>query len=62
MHQMNARYGHMAKSASALVKIIAKSLGKWRSLGVVDQAPVMIPRAPIQSPIHDGGFQREADD
>ena len=62
VHQMNARYGHMAKSASALVKIIAESLGKWRSLGVVDQAPVMIPRAPILSPIHDGGFQREADD
>ena len=62
VHQVNARYGHMAKSASASVNIIAEGLGKWRSLGAVDQAPVMTPRAPTLSPIHDGGFQREADD
>src|SRR5271154_4115900 len=57
---VNARYGHMAKSASASVKIISESLGKWRSLEAVDQAPVMTPRAPTLSPVHDGGFQCEA--
>ena len=62
VHLVNARYGHMAKSASASVKIIAESLGKWRSLGAVDQAPVMMPRTPTLSPIRDGGVQREADD
>ena len=32
-----------------------ESLGKWRSLGAVDQAPVMMPRTPTLSPIRDGG-------
>jgi hypothetical protein len=59
---MNARYGHMAKSASASVKIISESLGKWRSLEAVDQAPAMMPRAPTLAPVHDGEFQHEADD
>ena len=59
---LNARYGRMAKSASASVNFIAESLGKWRSLEAVDQAPVMMPRTPTLSPVHDGGFQREADD
>ncbi len=59
---VNARYGHMAKSASASVKIISESLGKWRSLEAVDQAPTMMPRAPTLAPAHDGEFQHEADD
>ncbi len=51
---VNARYGHMAKSASDSVKIISESLGKWRSLEAVDQAPAMMPRAPTLAPVHDG--------
>ena len=59
---LNARYGRMAKSASASVNFIAESLGKWRSLEAVDHAPVMMRRPPTLSPVHDGGFRREADD
>jgi hypothetical protein len=60
--QLNARYSRMAKSASASVNFIAESLEKWRSLAAVDQAPVMTRRARTLPPVHDGGFQREADD
>ena len=59
---VNARYGHMAKTASASVKVIAESLGKWRSLEVVEQAPAMMPRAPTLAPVHDGELQHDADD
>ena len=60
--QLNARYGRMAKSASASVNFIAESFGKWRSLEPVDQAPVMMCPPQTLSPVHEGGFQREADD
>jgi hypothetical protein len=59
---VNARYGHMAKTASASVKVIAESLGKWRSLESVDQAPGMMPRAPTLSPTHSGELQNEVGD
>ena len=59
---VNARYGHMAKTASASVKVIADSLGKWRSLEAVEQAPAMMPRAPTLAPVHDGELQHDADD
>ena len=59
---VNARYGHMSKTASASVKVIADSLGKWRSLEAVEQAPAMMPRAPTLAPVHDGELQHDADD
>jgi len=31
VRQLNARYAHSAQTASASVKIIAESLGKWRN-------------------------------
>jgi hypothetical protein len=62
VHLVNARYGHMAKTASASVKVIAESLGKWRNLEAVDQAPGMMPRAPTLAPVHDGELHLEADD
>jgi hypothetical protein len=59
---VNARYGHMTKTASASVKVIAESLGKWRSLEAVEQPPAMMPRAPTLAPVHDGELQHDADD
>ena len=59
---VNARYGHMAKTASASVKIIAESLGKWRSLEAVDRAPGIMPRAATLAPVHNGELQHEGDD
>jgi hypothetical protein len=37
VHRMAERYAHLTKTASASVKIISESMGKWRSpeLGVV---------------------------
>ena len=49
-------------SSQTSVNFIAESFGKWRSLEAVDQAPVMMRRAQTLSPVHDGGFQPEADD
>ena len=40
VHRMAERYAHLVTTASASVKIVSDSLGKWRSpeLGVVPQA------------------------
>ena len=57
--QLNARYGRMAKSASASVNFIAESFGKWRSLEAVDQAPVVMCPAQSLSPVHEGGIRAQ---
>jgi hypothetical protein len=62
VRQANARYAHLAHTASASVKIIAESLGKWRRLETSGQAPAALPRAPSLSPVHDGEPQHESDD
>ncbi len=61
---VNARYGHMAQTASASVKIIAESLGKWRNLEAVSDAPAKMPvsHTPALSPLHDGELQSETND
>lgn len=62
VRQANARYAHLAHTASASVKIIAESLGKWRRLETSGQAPAALPRAPSLSPVHDSEPQHELDD
>ena len=60
LRQVNARYAHLAQTASASVKVIAESLGKWRELETVRQAPVGMPRAPSLSAVHDDEIQHES--
>jgi len=64
VRQVNARYAHLAQTASASVKIIAESIGKWRNPETVSQAPAAMPRIhPLAlSPIHDGELQHESND
>ena len=61
---VNARYGHMAQTASASVKIIAESLGKWRNIEAVSQAHATMPisHSPALSPTHDGETRQESND
>ena len=59
VRQANARYAHLAHTASASVKIIAESLGKWRTLES-GQVPAALPRAPSLAPVHDDEPQHES--
>jgi hypothetical protein len=53
LQQMMARYAHLAETASASVKIIAESVGKWRNSD--KQPDLALPRtsAPDLSPADD---------
>ncbi len=62
MRQANARYAHLAQTASASVKTIAESMGKWRKLEASGLARAALPRAPNLAPIHDGELQQELND
>ena len=62
VREANARYAHLAHTASASVKIIAESLGKWRRLETSGQAPAVLPPAPSLTPVHDGESQHEPND
>jgi hypothetical protein len=62
VRRVNARYAHLAQTASASVKVIAESLRKWRKLETVSQAAVAMPRAPSPSPVHDDEIQHESND
>jgi hypothetical protein len=62
VRQLNARYAHSAQTASASVKIIAESMGKWRKLDPTAQAPAALPRAPNLAPVHEGELQHESND
>ncbi len=53
VRQLTARYAHLVQTASASVKIIVESMGKWRNLETVSQAPVARPLAPPLSPVAD---------
>jgi hypothetical protein len=59
-----ARYAHLAQTASASVKIIAESLGRWRNQETVSQAPAAMPRAhaPALSPVDDSELHHETND
>jgi hypothetical protein len=55
VRRMNARYAHLAQTASASVKVIAESLGRWRDTDNGNQPPPTMLRAeaPSLSPPHD---------
>jgi|HubBroStandDraft_3_1064219.scaffolds.fasta_scaffold220533_1 hypothetical protein len=60
VRRMNARYTHLAQTASASVKVIAESLGRWRD---TESAAPMMPRteAPSLSPPHDPEAETETE-
>ena len=64
VRRTNARYAHLAQTASASVKVIADSLGKWRDVEAAGQAHAAMPRtqAPALSPVHDAEPDHESDD
>jgi len=61
VRRMNARYTHLAQTASASVKVIAESLGRWRD--TESAAPPVMPRteAPSLSLPHDPEAETETD-
>jgi hypothetical protein len=64
VRRMTARYAHLAQTASASVKIIAESLGKWRNAETANAEQLPMPRthAPNLSPIDDGEPLHESND
>src|SRR5262249_49911864 len=61
VRRMNARYAHLAQTASASVKVIAESLGRWRETDNGNQQHPAMPRAvaPPLSPPHDPDAETE---
>ena len=50
VRSINARYAHLTRTASALVKVIAESMGKWRVTEIGSQvATSLAPRQPPSS-------------
>jgi hypothetical protein len=64
VRRMTVRYAHLAQTASASVKIIAESVGKWRNAETVSQEYAAMPRAhaPDLSPVDDGEPFHESND
>jgi hypothetical protein len=64
VRRMNARYAHLAQTASASVKVIAESLGRWRDTESGSQpAPTMLrAEAPPLSPPHEPDSEMEPSD
>jgi hypothetical protein len=64
VRRMTARYAHLAETASASVKIIAESLGKWRNAETLSQEHPALPRAyaPDLSPVDGGEHLHESND
>ena len=64
VRRMTARYAHLAETASASVKIIAESLGKWRNAETLSQEHPALPRAhaPDMSPADDSELLHESSD
>jgi hypothetical protein len=60
VRQANARYAHLAQTASASVKTIAESLGRWRN--TTSEAPASLPQAPSLAPVRDDELQPEFND
>ena len=63
VRRVNARYTHLAETASASVKVIAESLGRWRDTESSSPAHAMMPRAesPSLSPPNDPEAEPETD-
>jgi hypothetical protein len=61
VRRLNARYNHLAQTASASVKIIAESLGKWRNIETISRAHPAVPDSdsPALSPDDDSGSHHE---
>ena len=61
VRRMNARYAHLAQTASASVKVIAESLGRWRDTesGSLPHAAMPGAEAPSLSPPHDPDSETE---
>jgi hypothetical protein len=64
VRRMNARYAHLAQTASASVKVIAESLGRWRDTESGNQPHAAMPRAeaPSLSPPQDTDSETESND
>jgi hypothetical protein len=64
VRRMTIRYAHLAQTASASVKIIAESVGKWRNAETTSQEYPTMPRAhaPDPSPVDDGEPLHESND
>ena len=64
VRRMNARYAHLAQTASASVKVIAESLGRWRDAEPPSPAHAVMPRAeaPPLSPPPDPDSETESND
>lgn len=60
VRQVNARYAHLAQTASASVKTIAEGLGSWRN--TTSEASASLPRAPSLAPVRDDELQHESND
>ena len=60
LRQMTARYAHLAQTASASVKVIAESLGKWRKAETASLEDPAMPRAhaPDLSPSRPSRIER----
>jgi hypothetical protein len=63
VRRVNARYTHLAETASASVKVIAESLGRWRDTESGGQQHAMMPRtdAPSLSPPSDPEAEADRD-
>jgi hypothetical protein len=63
VRRMNARYAHLAQTASASVKVIAESLGRWRDTESSSQPEAVMPRAetPSLSPPQDTDSETETE-
>ena len=66
VRRMNARYAHLTRTASASVKVIAESMGKWRTteLAVAPEADAGVSRShasPLSS-LDEGRLQHELAD
>ena len=64
VRRITARYAHLAQTASASVKIIAESVGKWRDAEMPSQEHPAMPRtdAPDLSPVDDGEQLHKSND
>jgi hypothetical protein len=63
VRRMNSRYTHLAQTASASVKVIAESLGRWRDTESGSPSHAMMPRAdaPSLSPPNDPEAETDGD-
>ena len=64
VRQVNARYAHLAQTASASAKIIADSIGRWHNpepemATRLNDAAMRLSPAPSLSPVDEGELQQE---